>query len=119
MTCKGKLLVLHMPCPVVSCLWCKLWHVSVQDIPKLGRVLHNSVTHVAEHEVQLSDGSSVPFDFLVLATGSTWTDPVCSGTEEFLNDRRQAQMVILIILLRCTSCRITIFRLVSSTAVGR
>ena len=71
----------------------------MQDIPKLGRVLHNSVTHVTDHEVQLNDGSSIAFDYLVLATGSTWTDPVCSGTEEYLSERRQAQTVNHVISL--------------------
>ena len=65
----------------------------VQDIPKLGRVLHASVTHVTDHEVQLNNGSTIPFEYLVLASGSTWTDPVCSGTEVYMNERKQAQAV--------------------------
>lgn len=63
----------------------------MQEVPKLGKVLHATASSVSDSEVVLSDGTSLPFDYLVLASGSTWTDPVCSGTEASLTDRRLAQ----------------------------
>ena len=69
----------------------KLADVHMQEVPKLGKVLHATASSVSDSNVVLSDGSSLPFDYLVLASGSTWTDPVCSGTEASLTDRRRAQ----------------------------
>lgn len=63
----------------------------MQDVPKLGKVLHATADSVSDSEVHLTNGASIPFDYLVLASGSTWTDPVCSGTEATLSDRRLAQ----------------------------
>lgn len=63
----------------------------MQEVPKLGKVLHATASSVSASEVVLSDGTSLPFDYLVLASGSTWTDPVCSGTEASLTERRLAQ----------------------------
>lgn len=62
-----------------------------QDVPKVGRVVHASATSVSETEVQLDNGSSLPFDYLVLASGSTWDDPVNSGTDPLLTDRKLNQ----------------------------
>ncbi|DBA66203.1 hypothetical protein WJX79_004881 [Trebouxia sp. C0005] len=63
----------------------------LQDVPKVGRVVHASATSVSETEVQLDNGSSLPFDYLVLASGSTWDDPVNSGTDPLLTDRKLNQ----------------------------
>lgn len=63
----------------------------MQEVPNIGKVLHTSAASVSEGEVHLEGGSCVPFDFLVLASGSTWTDPVCSGTEPLLKDRKLSQ----------------------------
>ncbi len=62
-----------------------------QDVPKVGRVVHASASSVSETEVQLDNGSSLPFDYLVLASGSTWDDPVNSGTDPLLTDRKLNQ----------------------------
>ena len=62
-----------------------------QDVPKLGKVVHASAASISESEVQMDNGSSVPFDYLVLASGSTWADPVCSGTDAALSDRKVHQ----------------------------
>lgn len=71
----------------------------MQDVPKLGKVLHATAASVSDSEVHLSNGASVPFDYLVLASGSTWTDPVCSGTEATLTDRRLAQQACSTLLM--------------------
>lgn len=65
--------------------------VCAQDVPKVGRVVHASATSVSETEVRLDNGSSLPFDYLVLASGSTWDDPVNSGTDHLLTDRKLNQ----------------------------
>ena len=65
--------------------------VCAQDVPKVGRVVHASATSVSETGVQLDNGSSLPFDYLVLASGSTWDDPVNSGTDPLLTDRKLNQ----------------------------
>ena len=65
--------------------------VCAQDVPKVGRVVHASATSVSETEVHLDNGSSLPFDYLVLASGSTWDDPVNSGTDPLLTDRKLNQ----------------------------
>lgn len=81
-----------------------------QEIPKLGKVLHATASSVWEHEVRLADGTHLPFDYLVLASGSTWTDPVCSGTEATLTERRVAQQVLSVMRLAqkapCPLCSI-------------
>ena len=69
----------------------KLADSHVQDVPQLGKVLHATATSVSGSEIVLSDSTSLPFDYLVLASGSTWADPVCSGTEASLTERRLAQ----------------------------
>jgi len=65
--------------------------VCAQDVPKVGRVVHASAISVSETEVRLDNGSSLPFDYLVLASGSTWDDPVNSGTDPLLTDRKLNQ----------------------------
>jgi NADH dehydrogenase FAD-containing subunit len=40
-----------------------------------GRVLQGRVTNVLEDRVELDNGSSLRYDYLVLATGSLWTGP--------------------------------------------
>lgn len=41
-----------------------------------GKVVHGKVVNVTDTVVELKDGTSVPYDYLVLATGSTWKGPV-------------------------------------------
>ena len=59
----------------------------------MGRVVHAAAASVTASEVRLDNGSSVAYDYLVLASGSTWTDPVNSGTEAALVDRKLHQQV--------------------------
>ena len=40
-----------------------------------GRVLQGRVVNVLEDRVELDDGSSLRYDYLVLATGSVWSGP--------------------------------------------
>ncbi|DBB05607.1 TPA: hypothetical protein ACH3X1_012380, partial [Trebouxia sp. C0004] len=63
----------------------------LQEVPKVGRFVHASATSVSETGVRLNNGSSLPFDYLVLASGSTWEDPVNSGTDTLLTDRKLNQ----------------------------
>ncbi len=81
------LILCYLNClsPIASLVVC------AQDVPKVGRVVHAHATSVSEAEVQLDDGSSLPFDYLVLASGSTWDDPVNSGTDPLLTDRKLNQ----------------------------
>lgn len=41
-----------------------------------GRVVQGKVTRVTEDHLELADGGSVPYDYLVLATGSRWPGPM-------------------------------------------
>lgn len=63
----------------------------MQEVPKVGKVVHASAISVSGSEVHLDNGASVTFDYLVLASSSTWDDPVCSGTEASLTDRKSNQ----------------------------
>lgn len=75
-------------------------------MPQLGKVLHATANSVSDSEVVLSDSTSLPFDYLVLASGSTWTDPVCSGTEASLTERRLAQQACHMLLIVIANKRI-------------
>ena len=66
----------------------------MQDVPNVGRVVHAAAASVTASEVRLDNGTSVAYDYLVLASGSTWTDPVNSGTEAALVDRKLHQQVV-------------------------
>lgn len=46
------------------------------DSGNAGRVVQGKVTRVLEDHVQLENGSSIRYDYLVLATGSKWTGPM-------------------------------------------
>lgn len=93
-----------------TCTSChKLTEPFVQEVPKLGKVLHATASSVSHSEVVLSDGTSLPFDYMVLASGSTWTDPVCSGTEASLTDRRLAQQACHMHLIMTANKSIDIF----------
>lgn len=77
--------------PSLKVAKCPAAVIHAQDVPKIGRVIHGSAASVTESEVRLDNGASLPFDYLVLASGSTWDDPVCSGTDAKLSDRKQFQ----------------------------
>lgn len=43
---------------------------------KAGEVILGKVTAVSSSSVQLEDGQSIAYDYLVLATGTTWNGPL-------------------------------------------
>ena len=51
---------------------------SLQDIPRLGRIVTSTVNSISKTEKTLTtaDGASHPFDFLVLAPGVSYSDPL-------------------------------------------
>lgn len=59
-----------------------------QDIPRLGRIVTSAVTSVVsskdglERSVTTADGASHPFDFLVLAPGVSYADPLFKSDAE-------------------------------------
>lgn len=59
-----------------------------QDIPRLGRIVTSAVTSVVsskdglERSVTTADGASHPFDFLVLAPGVSYADPLFKSDGE-------------------------------------
>ena len=52
-------------------------------------VVKGLVTKVLEKSVQLKNGQSIPFDFLVLAAGSTYFSPVKPTTQHITSSQRQ------------------------------
>lgn len=43
---------------------------------KAGEIVNGAVDHVEDGEVHLADGRVLPYDWLVLATGTTWDGPL-------------------------------------------
>lgn len=62
--------------------------VPFKDIPRLGRIVTSAVTSVVsskdglERSVTTADGASHPFDFLVLAPGVSYADPLFKSDAE-------------------------------------
>ena len=51
-------------------------------------MVNAKVTSVSDSAVSLSDGQSLPFDYLVLAPGSTYPDPAIKALTGTLADRK-------------------------------
>lgn len=64
-------------------------------LPGIGKVVIAHVTAVSLAAVSLDDGQSLPYDFLVLAPGSTYPDPAIKAFAGTLSTRQAAIQVCL------------------------
>ncbi|KAK9804253.1 hypothetical protein WJX72_003568 [[Myrmecia] bisecta] len=56
-------------------------NIPYKDIPRLDNVVQASVTHVTPTSVTLDNGNTLAFDYLVIATGSAYSDPMGKSPE--------------------------------------
>lgn len=64
-------------------------------LPGIGKVIIAAVTGVSLAAVSLDDGQSLPYDYLVLAPGSTYPDPIIKAFAGTLSTRQAAIKVCL------------------------
>ncbi len=75
-------------------------------MPDLGSFIAAAATAVTPSSVTLSTGGNVPFDFLILAPGSSYPEPAIKGFSGTLADRKAAIQVCHVPLstCECASC---------------
>ena len=61
------------------------------------------VTSVSDGSVALDTGASLPYDYLVLAPGSTYPEPALKGFTGSFAERSATMQVLLLILASLTS----------------
>ena len=63
-------------------------------IPGIGTMIKAQVTAVSDGSVALDSGAAVPYDYLVLAPGSTYPEPALKGLSGSLAERSAAMQVL-------------------------
>ena len=67
---------------------------ALQEIPKIGKLVQDEVKSVSERAVELSGGQSLPYDYLILATGSIYKGKEWEAPELAVASRKAKHQVI-------------------------
>jgi len=72
--------------------------MAVQEIPKIGTLVNDSVKSVSERAVELAGGQSLQYDYLILASGSTYKGKEWEAPELDIAARKAKHQVTIYLL---------------------